>query len=142
MGQSTDAILCYGFSLGDEEGETPVFLRAPEEDEDGEDKDFDQFLLEKYAPELVEWQLEYYDKRQAAINAVGVKLVRHCSCEYPMYILAASASVTEASRGNPVDMGQHITGDITAWTAALKKFCADTDVEYKEPSWILCSDWY
>lgn len=140
MGQSTDAILCYGFQFDDDEGSMPEFLRAPDDSKE-DDKDFEQFLLEKYAPELLEYTYQDYKKRRAAIDSVGVTLVRHCSCDYPMHILAATASVHNASRGRPVDLGQHIVSPTALWAECIRKFCADTGVEYKEPSWLLCSDW-
>ena len=151
MGQSTDAILCFGFEL--EEGEEGAYFgeltdgslcRDEEDDEDDEAEnedwaDFDTWAARKLG---LGYLYDDYSFKSNALKELlqGVTLVRHCSCDYPMYIMAAWS--TEASRGFPerVDLN-----DLLAQTPVLRdnlfQACLKLGLEFKEPSWILCSDW-
>lgn len=155
MGTSTNAILCYGFCLEDENGEsedfTPSFLV------DGEDSvDFEEFLLklaglqapyesfnaERFGsdPDYKKKWSDYFAKKREVKGRFGVDLVYHCSGEYPMYILAVSDSVKCARKGNPIELGQSVTKQ-EEWANLLRGFCERANIEFKEPQFILCSYW-
>jgi hypothetical protein len=152
MGQSTNAILCYGFSVG-EEDDPPSWMEVEEEDE----FDFDNLVLKHFGgdlseprefdedkynkdPEIRKAWAEYWAAKKSVVDGVGVTLVRHCSCDYPLYILAVKVSQKTASRGFPIVF----EGDIIheeEWKNTLETFCLKTGIPMQAPSWILCSDW-
>lgn len=140
MGVSTDAILCYGFSLDTEEGELPVFLSG--------DIEFDNFVAQLYDLSMPscphksgdkEWR-EYFEKKSELMKQVGIDIVRHCSDGYPMYILAIKESVKTARRGQTVELAQSVSVN-TEWREKLMAFCKKANLEFQEPQLILCS-WY
>lgn len=131
MGQSTDSILVYGIPL--EEGVELEFL----EDFDG---DFEDFVDNQNG---MNWRDDGFKECEAARKAFPVTLVRHCSCDYPMYILALPGTETTASRGYP----QKIEALPEISQALIDKLIAFAD-NYDlvdsfegEPGWYLCSDW-
>lgn len=106
MGQSTDALLFYGWDY--EEGEEPEGL-----------------------PDM--WE--------RADKEFGIEISSHCSGDCPMYLVAAK--LIRAWRGDPkrnvlVEATATDTGEMQT---RLRNFCAAMGIEYKEPSWILASDW-
>jgi hypothetical protein len=117
MGQSTDAILCYGISM---------------------DEDFD---YKSRFPEHIDGD-GYFDK-YALIDMLeekfGCTLEIHCSCDYAMYILAIKDSVTTAYRGGP----EIITSlEVTpAWAEKLQKAKVYMGLEKEEANWWLASLW-
>jgi hypothetical protein len=163
MGVSTDGILCYGFCLPEEEEITWLRAENVEADEESEDSEGEQMDFEDFVAKLEglkepdvpfnsgkvpkEWE-KYWDKKSKLVKKVGIDLVTHCSDEYPMYILAISESVHNASRGYPEKLGQKILANaglpaygIEGWRDKLKAFCERAGIEYKDPQWILCSMW-
>lgn len=156
MGISSDGIICYGFPVRDEGGEileggTPSWLLT---DDPEAPLDFDDFLVRHYPfdrddPDQLpnETTKEYqaaskdrYSQWREHVAQIGVDLVWHCSYEYPMYLLAATASVKTAYRGDPQFLGQDLTQNGT-WRNLLRDFCNKTGIPFEEPQWILCS-WY
>lgn len=148
MGVNTDAILCYGFQVRNEDGEIaegyPYWLNSSENDDespgDSDFYDFESFVLYHYAPKLTREDPEYYTKIRKIFEDVGVTLVCHCSSEYPMCIVAAKDSEITAYRGNPKELGSVITSEF-AWFRILVDFCIKTGIHFYEPCWILASDW-
>jgi hypothetical protein len=136
MGQSTDAILVYGFEM-DPADESPSFL--------GEDGDFEDFVTDEagvspWRPGMsAEEKHEYFTNKQVIIDACPVELVLHCSSDYPMYIMAIRGTQLRASRGYP-EVVKSLSVSQEKITAA-KQWCLDHGIEWKEPEWILCSDW-
>lgn len=147
MGMSTDAILCYGFSVGEEE-ETPEWLEPFDGDFDDflasiegltpPYKDYDQKRFREDSSYHAEWSL-YWEKKNALEKVFGIQLVRHCCCDAPMYILAIGDSVRTASRGYPEEIGQSIEA-LKEWRETLKLFCKKAGIEFQEPQYLLCSD--
>ena len=153
MSVSTDAILCYGFDVGGDH-DMPDWMKPIGDDKDF---DFDDFVVSRLSdsikqpgrfdtdeyrrnPELKEQWKKYWADKKAFIALVGVSLVRHCSGDCPMYILAAKASITTAHRGSPKKIHDGVAADPN-WRSTLESFCEKTGIYMQEPSWILCSDW-
>jgi len=127
MGQSTNAILVFGFEI-DGEGEKPEFL--------GEHEDLEEYIVVKAGKKDAS-----YDEWRELEKACPADLVRHCSCDYPMYILAVRGSKTTAFRGYPEKITIESMVIEPEKVAALKEWCEANNVEYKEPGWLLCSMW-
>jgi len=131
MGQSTDGILVFGIPL--EEGVELEFLEE-------HDRDFEEFVD---AQTGVNWREAGFPAVEEARKAFGITLVRHCSCDYPMYILALTGTETTASRGYPQkieslrDIPQQQIDKLIAFADSYDL----TDSFDGEPGWYLCSDW-
>lgn len=145
MGVSTDAILAFGFDLGDEEDVTLAERFGAEEDDDS--FDFDEWIGKQagavypagYAginsPEYV----AYYEKLQAAIAACPVEVITHCSYDYPMHFLALRGTEARAWRGKPQTV--QTEPPPPERIAAMRAFCEEHDIEWKEPQWHIFSMW-
>ena len=152
MGVTTNGILCYGFPLGDEDDVAPSWLiDGDPEDENSEAMDFEDFLAKLHElphppgkwsdDEATKARLrEYWDKKSKLVEEVGIELVEHCSEEYTMYVLAVTESVTTATRGSTIELGQAITTK-QEWSEKLRAFCEKAGIEFKEPQFLLCSYW-
>lgn len=137
MGVSTDAILAYGFDLGDDND-----IGIEIDEERGTIDTLNDILLEKnglyerWAPKLE----GYWERRDKALATLGVEIVLHCSYDYPMVFIAAKGSVTNASRGYP----QIITsfGIDPEWDSKLYKALSDLGIIVDSPpAWQLFSMW-
>jgi hypothetical protein len=155
MGVSTDGIFAYGFNLGGDEGGWKVEgagewgnWEPTWYDPDGEDsltEVIERRLLASVGFTETDWQAEGYFKRKKDAEAkLGVSLVRHCSSEYTMYILAA-CEIT-ASRGDvkTVDfsvLDQQRQGE--DWDAKLRQALNALGIvpSQAEPAWLLVSYW-
>lgn len=146
MGTSTDAILAFGFDLGEceDEGIAAMFRVELEGDEIF---DFDEWLATRAGavyPEghsgidSPEYQT-YSAARKLAIDRCPVELVTHCSYDYPMYFLALRGSETRAWRGSPkaVSTPQPTQEQIDA----MRSFCVDIGLPWQEPAWHIFSLW-
>lgn len=115
MGTSTDAIIAFGFDLGESLGEWI------EEVECGDLRNF------------------YYRSDD------GPMLVRHCSASFPMTILCMKQSYVCASRGHPEVVNLDVFDDeaTTKWKAELIEFTKEYGLEDlikgKKPRWLLFS---
>lgn len=131
MGVSSDGLLLFGFSVGDDD-KPPDWLFDPE-DEDADALEFDDFVcgisdLPADAP---------YEARKAFIDACPAELVLYCSYDYPMYVLTVRGTTKRAYRG---DLNE--VGDLTVEPeriAAFKAWCETNDIPYEEPKWFLAS---
>ena len=135
MGQSTDAILCWGVDLGADY--EPPWAELAEEL--GYDDPFEGGAIvhiltdEKIDPLEVDYKL----------TEMCIKVVEHCHSDYPMYILAAAGSITEANRGYPEMIPPHKL-EVTEFQKALfLESLSKLGVKaHAKPAWILCSYWY
>lgn len=133
MGESTDAILAYGYNLG---GEDPGYTFKEFDQDDyrvrldwyDEDNDFEGF----------NWQAE---KRLKEVGVEGIEIVLHCSYEVMSYILAAHHVI--ASRGYPEDIDFETLKTmavVEAWDNKLKQACEALGITFNvKPGWILAS---
>lgn len=156
MGQSTDAILAYGYDLGGEEewklqeageyGELPELPWYSEDDEDFQG-DAEAHLLKVIAGFTETWSREnegYRERERAAKERLGVQIDTHCSGNYPMYLLAAK--IITASRGDAKDIdlasltSQPVSED---WDEKLRAALQALGItpNQDKAKWLLCSYW-
>lgn len=155
MGQSTDAQLCYGIAF-DEGTEFPWT-------DDKYDNDIDDWWLtiQGFKPTVEIYDEEgnwlngvsrddkavgaYYNERaefRRTMKPLPVELVTHCSCDYPMHILAVKGTLVTASRGHAEEIDVNMLGVWPRDEAALLNFCDDYGIEYETgPRWWLSSLW-
>jgi hypothetical protein len=157
MGQSTDAVLFWGYCWdeeqsapwepleddadGAEETASERYARltgvvAPHEDypAEGDRTPVAEAIRAKHA---THWQAE-----GAAWKAARMVVDTHCSGECPMPYVAVEESRTLASRGSPEAIRSLEVG--ADWRKRLDEFCAlmgITPPEGQQPQWWLVSDW-
>jgi hypothetical protein len=141
MGVSTDAILAFGFDLGEELPE--ALLEVLAEDSYFTFEDFVLKLAGLVAPDydkigLPEWD-DYRSAKSKAITEFPVEIVRHCSGSCPMYFLSVNGTQQSARRGYPQDV--KLVDISEEQLARLKEFCERFGIEWQEPSWQLFSYW-
>jgi hypothetical protein len=137
MGTSTDAELIYGVCLDDWDECGYEELPFAAGDEDG----FEDTLARLAgAPSYGEGEFEViYPQRKAATDASPLMLLRHCSHDYPMYILGLKATYKSASRGGAVEfdsLDEPSVEDVQALYAFMREHGIEGDVK-----WVLCSMW-
>lgn len=128
MSTSTDAILAYGYDLGDEpdfgfaDGEVPTWW-------DDEQEDF---------ADAAHARLD-----QEGLATIGVQVVTHCSDSAPKWILAAH--VTEAVRGYPraVSLDDMLADPVRGrWDDKLAWAVETLGLKVQQPpEWLLASYW-
>lgn len=142
MGVSTDAILAFGFDLGEELPESLVG-----EDGDSGGFEFEEWLKTKAGIVYPEGHAgikspaytAYYEAGKALVEACPVDLITHCSYDYPMYFLAVRGTEVKAWRGHPKTV---TTGPIKqSQLNAMRKFCDDNGIPWQEPQWHIFSLW-
>ena len=140
MGQSTDGILVYGIDFG-EDFDSERFVDA-----DG-DQDFEGFIhLERGVSPIMDVESTTYrdarwNAQKEAVKNYPIELVKYCSGNYPMYVVAVPGTKIRASRGD----AKIITPDRLRVTneqeTALKGWCEQHDIKWSQPHWLLCSVW-
>jgi hypothetical protein len=156
MGQSTDAILAYGYNLGGEEGwelegvgeygEMPTLdWYNPEDDDFQGAAEFR--LLAEIAGFTERWHSGndgYFERERAARARLGVEFDTHCSDSYPMYLLAAHVITVRRGSVQNIDMAALVVEPQThGWDEKLHaaiRALGITPTQGK-PKWILCSYW-
>lgn len=83
MGVSSDGILYFGFQVGEEDS-PPEWLGR---DDEGEPRDFEDFLLSKAG---LPHNATYEDRRKV-VKACPAELQLFCSYDWPMFILGFAA---------------------------------------------------
>ncbi|MFC9465187.1 hypothetical protein [Streptomyces coelicoflavus] len=158
MGQSTDALLVYGYHLGGgdgweleglgEYGELPAL---PWYDSEDEGDDFqgaaERRLLAQLAGFTEVWQPGsdgYFDREREAKAALGVELETHCSGSYPMYLLIAKGITAYRGEVEPIDFAA-LAAEVEE-KGADSKLRAALDAlgitpKQPRPGWLLCSYW-
>jgi len=129
MGTSTDAILCYGIEVKNEDGDNgdlsgediAKFFGITEEELE---------MSEEDAVELVENLLE----------DSPLELERHCSGDYPMYILHLKGYHHRAWRGNPQKIVTDELFVAPVDNESAIAWCSEHNIEWT-PEWLLASDW-
>lgn len=139
MGQSTDAIIAFGFDLGEDVSDIEAFAEA-EDHEDGLQGFFDEMIDIK--PYKTEGWISFDEDRRIRAEA-PVALIRHCSADYPMYFLAVPGTEQRASRGSPVDLEKRLPEISSGQLSAFISWCMKYEIELPRsgPSWHIFSDW-
>lgn len=157
MGVSTDGIICYGIAL--EEGiELPWDNDEWDNDEEewwmyevcGYQNPFELFDKRgNWIPGMEndeEKHRQYYDQRREFREAhpIPIKVVRHCSGEYTMYIIAVPRTVLVASRGYPESFDPEEMYITDEEHFSVINFCDGHSIDRGEelPRWWLCSMWW
>lgn len=143
MGVSTNAILAFGFDLGEE---WPEGLATPDNDEESGESNWIDFLNSISGltePETTNYKdpawPAHWAAQRAFEKAYPVTVEEHCSGESPMYFLALRGSVTSARRGYPTAIETPIVA-AEQWQA-LKTFCDTYGIPWQEPKWHIFSMW-
>lgn len=151
MGTSTDAILAFGFDLGDpEDGELDKLLEAGRENDEDEDTFDPDTLLARDAgvqPPTVEYGEAtkhtfeaYWKAKREAVEAHPLDVISHCSGNCPMYFLAVRGTESRALRGYP-ESNISLPEVSAESVQAMREFCERYGITFKTPSWCLFSDW-
>jgi hypothetical protein len=142
MGQSTDAILFWGFHA--DEGEWDEFIG----DEEGDSNWEAAYAAKKGEPApAVEYDTEenkalhsaHWEREHKLIAAEPCEVDSHCSGDCPMPFVCVKASKTTAWRGDPKEIASLAVGP--TWESELRGFCALMGIPWQEPKWWLASDW-
>ncbi|GGW15807.1 hypothetical protein GCM10018980_51460 [Streptomyces capoamus] len=159
MGQSTNAMLVYGYHLGGgdsdwlvqdagEFGELPALDWYNADDEDGDDfiTAAEKRLLAQLADFTeTDWQVDgYFERERAAKARLGVEFESHCSGDYPMYLLIAKGITAYRGGVKPIDFVA-LQAEVTQADADAKLRAA-LDALGLRPTqeraqWLLCSYW-
>jgi hypothetical protein len=117
MGVSTDAILVFGFSCGEEGSEENETVQALYEDEDGWEK------------------IVRFERR------TGAEIIEHCSTGCPMYVIGVKSR--EANRGYPVAIDPAKLKATKKDLESIHALCEAVGVKFdaKKCKWWLCSYW-
>ncbi|QJA43039.1 hypothetical protein [Phaeobacter phage MD18] len=136
MGTSTDGILAYGVALHDYD-ELPYeelpFANGTES--------FEELIHQLAGLPAYGEEGHSFDKQREAEEAFPLELVRHCSGDYPNWILAVRGTVKTANRGYPEALGGSLPDIPNAGVEVLNEWCEKYDIE-KVLDWYLCSDWF
>jgi hypothetical protein len=152
MGVSTDAILFFGYDLGDPEdgGDAEVLLDAHDrarEQAGDDDLDFDEAIAvlagqhsprPDYGTDREAWHAWGAAVARAYAETFGdVEVVRHCSLSSPMYGLGVR--VATAWRGTAV--APDLSVDVEDATVRLGRVLAALGIEVpaRGPEWLLVS---
>lgn len=157
MGQSTDALLVYGYHLGGGDGweieglgkygELPALDWYDPEDGDDFQEAVERRLLAQLAGFTETWDTGgegFYERERAAKARLGVKIETHCSGSYPMYLLIAKGVTAYRGDIEPIDFAELAAevrdkGADEKLRAALEALGITPKQE--RPGWLLCSFW-
>lgn len=135
MGQSTDAILAYGYDLN-----------ALNE--------YSEIDFEELIPKAIQDEIAQVEGHYDLVGSIpdflrmhecsGVDIVTHCSCDYSMHILGFQ--MARAWRGDVrrLDLNALLLDVVTQDSEEKVKRAADVlgiDVKYQTPGWLLVSMW-
>lgn len=142
MGVSTDGILAYGFSLGEDFDCTKVFGY---ENDGG--PDFDALYLNKAGfrkkPDHSDFDkdwAEYWNAEKEFLADANCEVFTYCSHDYPIYFVAIKGSIYRVNRGHTTEIPDGLMAD-PAWKDTLRAYCELMGIEYQEPKWLLTSLW-
>ena len=147
MGQSTDAILWYGYAWTNEGA--PPWAKYNEDEEridDGEqDEDDEDARFARVSGFTEKWTegagRDYFKRRNAVTETATCEIVHHCSGDCTMYGVAVRGSRKTAWRGSPVP--DPFGEAQPEWNAQLASYCAlmGIDPSDQKPRWWLASMW-
>ena len=133
MGTSTDAILCYGYSITSD----PPWMEDDDQDIEKWWQEANGYYAD-YSGDDKEKHRKTYEAQCAWMKAHPMPtIVWHCSYSEPMFIAAAEESVVVARRGWPEVVTTQAAWDVSE----IKKWLDDYGIEYEGPNWYLVSWW-
>lgn len=155
MGQSTDAILFWGYCW-DEEMEKPWDPQGEDESEEDWEERYARLAGEpepkaEYpsdgdtsanAEAIRNAYSKHWETKRKLVKAAGISIYSHCSGTCPMPYIAVEESRLCASRGTPEKVGDLSVG--ADWEQRLREFChlmGITPPPRQKPRWWLVSDW-
>jgi hypothetical protein len=164
MGQSTDANIAFGVDLQEElpyEGADENDIGAYVALREGYKNPWDDLPDEvnygsndpyaRWRQEHPEWEerIEDWDQTKRMFeDGSPVVIDHHCSCDYPMYVVALKGTVLTASRGAPEEFGIGWMADALTMNAETRireaqEFCEQHEfaTDFSSPSWLLYSQW-
>jgi len=155
MGTSTNAMLVYGYHLGnaddglevaeaDEDGLLGLDWYDPDTDDDFAETAMEVLLGAAGFTEEYEPGSGYYERKSAAEAALGVEFETHCSGDYPMLILAAKTVTAHRGDADPIDFVALATeAEAGGWDDKLRNALQVLGLTPKQerPMWLLCSYW-
>jgi hypothetical protein len=131
MGTSTDAIVAFGFNLGEE---WPEALKVGGE----ECTDFEDWISEHLG--LGDWQQDgYFARKREAVRAFPVDIITHCSYDCPNYFIAVRGTEQRAHRGYPKKL--ELSAIDECMITALRQFCGQNEIPWEQPAWHTFSLW-
>ena len=157
MGQSTNAMLVYGYHLGSDDngwelegvgeyGELPTLdWHDSESDEADFGTDAELRLLASVGFTETDWTVDGYHQREREAKArLGVELETHCSGDYPMYLLIAKGITVYRGDVKKIDFAE-LAAEVQAKGADEKLRAAVQALgitpKQERPQWLLCSYW-
>jgi hypothetical protein len=162
MGQSTNAVLAYGYDLGSDEdwkiqeasgeyGELQLdWLTTAGDTEDDEDAGFIAQAKKRLLAQIAgftetDWQVEgFFTRQDEAEKSLGVEFKSYCSGDYPMYVLAAHAITVHRGDSQLLDLAA-LAADPAAngWDEKLQAALTALGITptQQTPGWVLCSYW-
>ena len=156
MGQSTNAMLAYGYNLGGEEdwkiqglgeyGEFPELLWLNEDEHDFQEA-AERHLLAELAGFTETWSSGnegYHDREREAKARVGVEFDTHCSGDYPMYLLATKVITVYRGDAKSIDMtALAVEPQANGWDEKLRAALTALGITptQERAQWLLCSYW-
>jgi hypothetical protein len=159
MGQSTNAVLAYGYDLAGGEDEWKIkevgeygepkldWYDDSEDNDDGFVEQAQKRLLAQVAGFTEKWERGaegYFAREKAAQERVGVEFESYCSGEYPMYVLAAHVITVHRGYSQLLDLAALVNAvGVSDWDAKLAaaiKALGITPTQAK-PGWVLVSYW-
>lgn len=157
MGQSTNAMLVYGYHLGGDEsgweiegvGEYGELPDLPWYDPWNDDFQgaAERHLLAAIAGFTETWTPDnegYFDRERAAEARIGARFAHHCSADYPMYLLVTKEITAYRGDAVPVDFAE-LAAEVTHMDADAKLRAAlgalGITPKQQRAQWLLCSWW-
>lgn len=160
MGQSTNAMLVYGYHLGSgdggwlvegvgEYGELPDLPWLDEDNEDGGDfqESAERRLLAEIAGFTETWSSGgegYHQREREAKGRLGVEFDTHCSGDYPMYLLIAKGITVYRGSAEALDLAALATEpEMSGWDEKLRAALTALGITptQERAQWLLCSYW-
>lgn len=159
MGQSTDAMLVYGYhlggadigwlleDLGEYEGLPALDWYDPDdENSDGLQESAERHLLAQLAGFTeTDWQADgYFTRQREAKGRLGVGFDTHCSGDYPGYLLIAKGITAHQGDVHEIDFPS-LAAETKAAHADAKLRAALDALGFRptqeRAQWLLCSYW-
>jgi hypothetical protein len=153
MGQSTNAVLAYGYDLGSDdkwkihetgEYDEPVLPWYDEDSDEGFIEQAEARLLAAHGLTGT-WEDDgYYDRKEDAQERAGVEFESYCHSEYSMWLLATKVITVHRGDSKVLDLPALMAEPAEhGWDDKLRQACEVLGITPKQesPGWVLVSYW-